>query len=898
MSKFQSGLNTPGLNLRPQDTSSQLVGALNSVFAGTAAAAGAYTRIENAKKAERARITQDHARVAQQVFTESDRKRVAQEQAKSQATVNNVQDAQFGLLMDSRADNPEWLLQQGLAGVDNARTDQEKSAWQSFTLSQNSAVTRQRANQETEDAADEMRTYRRGLKVMGAQAASGLDVPNLVRDPGGALENTVDYFLDSLMGASGDDIDDPKMRAAMADVATDMAVSTFYRDVYPKIEQARQLNQETMGHEMVANVSEGFIDGSVDATTALKNIDGVLTRQFANRTPAELQKMRVGMITDTVSHLGELRDGLPAEMAIEKVEALLGALPRGVMPQDQIDTVRNNFYDKQLPGAAERETARGLAQQEAMIRGQVDKHGNPRSRAATLDLMLTNKDFDLIAEAQIKKLGLDPENIDHAFAIASVRKASDGMAQAAIQARSAAAKTEDSRRKMFEGTMVPGDATGVWKAGAMGTNVSTSETVDAMRSQWSSEGTEGVSFDELGISPGSPVDWTKLYEVGGEKALAMITGAEAAGWNNNPGVDLPQEAVKQVVAMMRDGDTGKRLAAQNFMDQLSPSQSNRMLRKIPRRDRAYARAVIYADDLQIKPEELDLQLQRIDQFTADGDGAKIQKFFDSTNEGDLRELRDATSGALEAITKPLGGFASAQVKMTDDHLSSYYFDRVFETAVAASGSPRPTEDDLEAAAILVYGEFEDNDFHLVTVGGTQRFVQDVYGHTNPEDSPVAVFNAQMNAPMDVGTTDAILQLVGRSWDSETPPPGDTKLFMENIAIELASSSAKNPAAFAANLRHSEIEWLPVSPSSQYWKAYNGPNGGVPMIPWVKVGTDEPMPLLTPADHPVWPFLSSARRTGRTDFREEPPSRQEIERDRRAVAEDEILEDSPGQTYDN
>ena len=59
MSRYSNGLNTPGLNLRPQDTSSQLVGALNSVFAGTSAAAGAYARIENAKKAEKARIAQD-----------------------------------------------------------------------------------------------------------------------------------------------------------------------------------------------------------------------------------------------------------------------------------------------------------------------------------------------------------------------------------------------------------------------------------------------------------------------------------------------------------------------------------------------------------------------------------------------------------------------------------------------------------------------------------------------------------------------------------------------------------------------------------------------------------------------------------------------------------------------
>jgi hypothetical protein len=830
------------------------VGALNSVFAGTAAAAGAHTRIENAKAAEKARIRQDHARVAQQVFTEAERKRVAQEQAKVQAAVDGVQDRQFALLMDSRADNPEWLLQQGLAGVDNARTDQEESAWQQFTLSQKAAVDRQRDKQETEAAADEMRTYRRGLKVMGAKAASGLDHSALVRDPGTALENTVDYFLDSMMGAAGDDIDDPKKRAALADVATDMGVQSFYREVFPQIEQARQLNQETMGHEMVANVSEGFIDGSVDADEALRNIDGILSRQFANRTPAEIDKMRTDMVAQTVSHLGELRDGLTADVAIEKAEALLGALPAGVMPPAQIEAVRNNFYDKQLPAAAQRETARALAQQEAMVRGQVDQHGNPRSRAETQAIMLSNGDFDRIAETRISELRLDPANPEHALAIAGIREASDAAAEQAMRTQAAAARQTSKRASMHNGTLIPGDASEAWKAGALGTGLATGENVETVRQMWTASGSD-IPFDQLGLAPGQPVDYDKLLAEGGEAAVAMVVGAEAKLWGRNAGVDLPAEAGKQLVAMMRDGSEGKRLAAQNFFDQLPPQQSDRLLAGLATKDRAYARAVVFADDLQVTPESLSMQLQRIDEFKASGDAAQIQRFFDGANDTTFKDLRDTTQDAIKAIASPFGGRAEARMALGSDNMTSYYFDRVFETAMAANGGQVPEKDQLEAASLIVYGEFEDQGFGIITVDGGSRFVNDRFKHTNPQIGPIETFDLQLQGELTIDDAQAVMAAVGKSWDSDTPP-ADTRQFMQAVAIDMAANG--NPE-IAREFARAEITFRPVSPASPWWDMYaNSPTGGIPMIPFANInGTLTP--LVTPDQVDVWPFLSSSRR---------------------------------------
>lgn len=896
MSRYNSGINTPGLNLRPQDNSSQLVGALNSVFAGTAAAAGAHARIENAKSAEKARIRQDHARVAQQVFTEAERKRVAQEQAKVQASVDGVQDKQYALLMDSRSDNPEWLLQQGLAGVDNARTDQEESAWQQFTLSQKASVDRQRDKQETEAAADEMRTYRRGLKVMGAKAQSGLDVPGLVRDPGMALENTVDYYLDSLMGAAGDDIDDPKKRAALADVATDMGVQSFYRNVFPQIEQARQLNQETMGYEMVANVGEGFIDGSVDATEALQNIDGILSRQFANRTPAEIQEMRTKMVGQTVSQLGELRDGLGADAAADKVEDLLSALPAGVMPPAAVTEIRNNFYDKQLPAAAERETARSLAQQEAMIRGQVDENGNPRSRSATLGLMLQNGDFDRIAETQIMQLRLDPQNPDHAFAIQGIRGASDKMASEAMRQAAAAAKQGSDRATLYQGNLTPGDATSAWKAGAMGTGTATTETAN-LEATWASTGSE-IPFKDLGLSPGQPIDWDGLMEKGGEQAVAMVAGAEARLWGRNAGVDLPPEAGKQLVAMMRSGSAGGRLASQNFFDSLPPQQSDRLLGSLPPKDRAYARAVVFADDLQITPDDLALQLQRIDEFKASGDAAQIQRFFDGATDTSFKQLRDTTRHAIQAIASPFGGRAEARMALGNDNMTSYYFDRVFETAMAANGGTPPDDDQLEAASLIVYGEFEDQGFGLVTVGGGTRFVQDRFKHTNPQIGPVETFDLQLQGAIDLETAQSVMRAIGRSWDSDTPP-GDARRFMESVAIEAAVGGN---AELGREFTQADITFQPVSPASPWWDMYaNSPQGGVPMIPFANInGTLTP--LVTPDKLDAWPFLSSARRVKVDQEKVEAERAQRLERERdvrraRTLPED-LDEGQTGPMYDN
>lgn len=857
MSRYNIGLNAPGLGLRPQDVSSQLVGALNSVFAGTAAAAGAYTRIENAKQQERARIRQDHAQVAQQVFTEAERKRIVQEQAKQQALADNVQDRQYALLMDSRSSNPEWLLQQGLAGVDNARTDAEENAWQQFTLSQKAAVDRQRERQETEAAADEMRTYRRQLKVMGAKVGTGANMDALVRDPGKALENTVDYFLDSYFGAAGDDIDDREKRAAMADVATDQAVQYFYRNVYPKIEQAKQVNQEMMGHEMVANVTDGFIDGSVAADEAIANIDGVISRQFANRTPAEQQEMRTKMVEDTVARLGELRDGMPADMAADKVEALLAALPAGVMtPRDRSRTIEM-FYDRQLPAAAEREAARALSKQEALIRGQVDSAGNPRSQADTAKIMLENNDFERVATSQMALLGLDPENEDHAFAIASIRNASDSLRQKAMQMTAKDERETNKRASLHGGTLVQQDVSDAWKAGTMGTGVAQGDAFMMVKNAWAATGSE-VPFESLGITPGQPIDWDSVIEAGGEPAVAMLVQTEAQAWGKNPGVSLPAEAGKQLVNMMRNGSPAQRMAAQHFMDALPPGQSNRLLASIPTADRAIARAVMFADDLQITPEGLAEQIQRMDQFRADGDARQIQRFFDSTNEAQFKDLRATTQKAIKAIATPFGGREDMQLALRDDNMTSYFYDRVFETAMAMNGGAAPTPDALEAASNIVFGEFEDAGFSMVTVGTTTSFVPDQNKHTVPDMDLVEMFNTQLDGAVSPETAQAVMHAVGRSWDA-TSGPRRGREFLEAVARDMA---ADGDTEFATELEKAPITWAPVSPGTAWWNMYTSmPNGGVPMIPWIEVssgGVARRVPLAVPDGRDTWPFLASAR----------------------------------------
>jgi len=482
-----------------------------------------------------------------------------------------------------------------------------------------------------------------------------------------------------------------------------------------------------------------------------------------------------------------------------------------------------------------------------MIRGQVDENGNPRSRAETLDMMLTNGDFDRISEVQIKTLGLDPTNPEHAFAIQSIRGAGDEMAQQAIRARAQQNSEAGKRTALHTGTLTPGGATEAWKAGAMGTGSATGESVSMLQAQWAATGSE-IPFKDLGVSPGQPIDYDKVMEVGGEKAIAMIAGAEAQLWGRNSGVDLPAEAGKQLVAMMRDGSTGKRLAAQNFFDQLPPGQSDRLLGTLAVRDRAYARAVVYADDLQVTPEALSQQLQRIDEFKSAGDARQIQRFMDGSSEATFKDLRDTTQDAIKAIATPFGGRAEAQVALGNDNMTSYFFDRVFETAMAANGGVAPSADNLQAASMIVYGEFEDQGFSLVTVGSGTRFVSDRFKHTNPQMGPVETYDLQLAGEMDLETAQAVMSAVGLSWDADTPP-ANTRAFMQGIAIEMAGSN---------EFAKADITFRPVSPGSPWWDAFaNSPSGGVAMIPFANVGGSM-VPMVTPDQVEQWPFISSQR----------------------------------------
>ena len=260
MSRYNTQLNTPGLNLRPRDTGSQLVSALGSVFSGTTAAASASARIQRAKDAEKSRIRNEHNRIASSAFSQAERQRVAQERQKIQQDRDKVSDSIYNTLMDPRAENPEWLLQQGIAAVDNARTQQEEDQWQQFTLSQMGAVRRLRERETTQEAANEERTYKRQLKLMMAEADAGLNIEELLRDPENMLSNLNDYYMTSAFTAAGDDIDDPNKRRMLADAAVDHAVSRFYKDGYPRIQNARQATGEMMNCPTAERPSQA--DGS------------------------------------------------------------------------------------------------------------------------------------------------------------------------------------------------------------------------------------------------------------------------------------------------------------------------------------------------------------------------------------------------------------------------------------------------------------------------------------------------------------------------------------------------------------------------------------------------------------------------------------------------------------
>lgn len=874
MSRYDTSLQAPGLNLRPMDTSSQLVSALGSVFEGTTAAAAASARVQRAKEAEKLRIRREHEQIAQQKFTEAERARLIAEQQGAKVASDKVSDKIYNLLMDPRADNPEWLLQQGIAGVDLSRSDIERDQWQKFTLSQQSAVRRLREETEQEEALNEQRSMRRQFRLMAAQADAGLDFESLMRDPDNLLENTSDYFMTAMLTAAGDDIEDPKIRGLLADVAVEHAISRFQRDLYPRLEQSRQVNQETMGREKINNLSEAFIAGELPPSSLLAGVTGTIAKEFSTRTPADQMAMTVKFVEGTLSELGKLPNGMTAPQAMAKADELLAAVPTSLLPDSAREEYRRQFHEEILPRSAKRETYReinlaleGLTQQtnfngvqktwdEALIESaSATGPGSPSILDSKFELILTN-------------LGLERDNPDHAFAIAAAREQVEAYRNQAQQLASQRGKGLAMAVMARNGGLTRGkDATAF--ANEMFLNSQTPSELDVLEITSIME-TAGLDPASFGIAEGQQVDWNEIMQQPqGREAIQIIAAQQTSLWTRNGNAEIPEEFASWFTRLMDAGGDGNIWLLQSVADGLSYHHYGQLEDRMSSNDRFKLAAVRFGDELGLTLQDVDRRLSLPDEALTTA-RANFNMLYG--RDPDVIESSKAVyMKKLEAMTQGIAeGPDGARAVLPESPTSRYFFLEAEVEAralAAADGRAVPNESDYSTAAASVLSKIKEKGMRVVAFENVGQFIFDPHGHVSSDINLQDMWEFQLAAPITAENRQAVAEAMGIDVnDALTANAADARGLYEGAIRRQLLDTLPETATFqdVDNYMKAPIAWVPVRPTHPLFSNFmRDANGGLPFRPVIRVvdanGESQDIDIMDPRDFDgPWPFIGTLR----------------------------------------
>lgn len=874
MSRYDTSLQAPGLNLRPMDTSSQLVSALGSVFEGTTAAAAASARVQRAKEAEKLRIRREHEQIAQQKFSEAERARIIAEQQGAKVASDKVSDKIYNLLMDPRAENPEWLLQQGIAGVDLSRSDIERDQWQKFTLSQQGAVRRLREETAQEESLNEQRSMRRQFKLMAAQADAGLDVDSLMRDPNNLLENASDYYMTAMLTAAGDDIDDPAIRSLLADTAVEHAISRFQRDLYPRLEQSRQVNQETMGREKINNLTEAFLDGQLSGQDMLSGFTGTMAKEFSNRTPADQMAMTVKFVEGTLNELGRLPNDMTAPEAMAKADELLAAVPSSLLPESERRIYRDQFHADILPRAAKRRAYQEVNLALEGLTKQTNFNGVPKTWDEALIESASSGGpgvpsiLDSKMELVLTNLGLDRDNPDHAFAIGAVREQFEAYRGQASQLASQRAKGLGLGVLARNGGITRGkDATAYANEMFLNSQIPSEMDVLEIGSVMEAAGLDPAAF---GIVAGQQVDWNEIMQLPqGRDAIQIIAAQQAGLWTRNGNAELPEEFASWFTRLMDAGGEGNLWLLQGVADGLSYHHYGQLEDRMSSNDRFRLSAVRFGDELGLSLGDVQRRLALPDDALT-----TARANFNLLYGRDPEVIEDSKAiymKKLEAMTEGIAeGPDGARALLPDSSTSRYFFLEAEVEAralAAADGRTVPSEEDYGTAAASVLNKIKSKGMRVVAFDNVGQFVYDPHGHTSSDLNLRDMWGYQSEAPVTEANKAAVAEAMGVDADDWMISGATTagELYEGSVRRQLLDSLPPDSTFQDVDMyMKAPISWVPVQPNHPLFGAFmRDANGGVPFRPVIQVvdsnNETQTIDIMDPRDFDgPWPFVGTLR----------------------------------------
>ena len=873
MSRYNTQLNTPGLNLRPRDTGSQLVSALGSVFSGTTAAASASARIQRAKDAEKARIRNEHNQIAQQAFSQAERERIAQQRQQNQAAKDKVSDSIYNTLMDPRAENPEWLLQQGIAGVDNALTQQEEDQWQQFTLSQMGAVRRLRERETTQEAANEERSFKRQVRLMMAQADAGIDFDELLRDPDQMLGNLTDYYMTSAFTAAGDDIDNPEYRAMLADAAVDHSLARFKAEGIPRIQQARQVTSEAMGYEMLQNSEEAFFEGSLSGSEFVSEMTGVFSRQFSNRTPRQQQDLAKNMAEQTVERLAQLPGDISATVAGERFEEFVASLPPGTFNEVTKEKLRQRFFQQSLPAQASSRATQLLEKKMREFETQTNIAGVPKTTdEAMLDMLETTSDgetdmYGLIEDQIGTEMGLDPNNEDHLFAFSTIRKQIDSARAKALSYQSRVLKNESALALWNSGQITTNtQSNDAYKATSFGSGRFNEYESSQIRAVMTAV---GMDPDAYGIVQGSPVDFTTLHsQEGGEQVVDTIARQFATGLNRNPLANRPEGLRDRIENLLLSQTEGNLRAVQTIYGTLNPAHRKRLKEGMSPSVRARLIGLHYGSVFGKTDQEIEQVMSLPDAVLQEA--ANNYSIVQGADPRSIERGKSQKVKVLEEILETnFGSVEEGKSLLVNNPMGEYYFQQVeiYARAVASEeGRNYPSAEDYRAGSIRAWTEMEDDGATLATYLSPEgnpisQWVADPVGHI-PDGTDISDLWAQQNRNADRNSPEFQSLAGSLGIDYVFDSTGGENAFSELALTMGIQEAGDNPALYQGMLpeRNDSVEWRPMNPNTEIARQMmRSTGGGVAMVPYYRRmvdGREKLIQLVRPDLNSAWPFVAS------------------------------------------
>jgi len=580
------GLQAPGLaNVPVQDQFSQLSSVLLSGLGNAASGLQNIAQVDAIMENKKEKV------IAQQ-----ERDLALSNESLLQAQFDRAKSDQRDLLMDERATNPEWLLQNAAISMDNAATEPEKELW--FRLV--SAAQEQLAQKQRHDETEAKRQQIEDLNLAGLAATRVIQTmsvelmndPELQRDLIGNGQNITkrveNWVLAAATDAAGDQMALPANSSKEERQARDRVMANLMAQSLPisealtrqYVKQVETANEEHATESLDAlmlGMQKGQAGDDVTVRASLTHID----ENYLNHlTKDQKEQFRQKYLTQAVKDAATLTFTEDVTKANKAIDSFVKNA--GITPADQVRAkeAANDLLAKSALQKFSAQVDNELAASGPIINGVRLPNTDPVGTLGLEDSMGVSS-IRKIANSFLEKSGLGPNRTDLSSSESQIRQGIlEQVLQVEQQAAAAgrAAKTLQQKGNEARANLSTGDPLAMYKTNPMALTRSPEGVYQNPEIMGAIKLT-GLEQMQWGADPAVPMGVGPVAMVPETRPVrSLMSGMEAQKWNNVTAHKFPAEMLTDMASKFKSQNPEDMFDVVQFMSGLGSTPRRSFLK--------------------------------------------------------------------------------------------------------------------------------------------------------------------------------------------------------------------------------------------------------------------------------------------------------------------------------